>query len=197
MWICASLIQAFRSWSRAVVHSQLIAFNATEKGTNRRPTVVYSLGLGKNRWCQCRDSGLFGIQLHPRGPMTQQKSKPAAGTILLAEDEPLLRELGQTILTQSGYSVLTAVNGEALRKLISEQSDSVDLLLTDVVMPDISGPDLVRFAKQRWPNIRVLYMSGYGDEDLKDLDRDAGFIQKPFTPTELMAKIREVLGTKI
>lgn len=129
--------------------------------------------------------------------MTQQKSKPAAGTILLAEDEPLLRELGQTILTQSGYSVLTAVNGEALRKLISEQSDSVDLLLTDVVMPDISGPDLVRFAKQRWPNIRVLYMSGYGDEDLKDLDRDAGFIQKPFTPTELMAKIREVLGTKI
>ena len=129
--------------------------------------------------------------------MTQQTPKPAAGTILLAEDEPLLRELGETILSQSGYTVLTAPNGEALRKLIAEHSGNVDLLLTDVVMPDISGPDLVRLAKQRWPDIRVLYMSGYGDEDLKDLDRDAGFIQKPFTPTELMAKIKEVLGTKI
>lgn len=128
--------------------------------------------------------------------MTQHTPKPAAGTILLAEDEPLLRELGQTILTQSGYTVLTAANGEALRKLIAEQSDRVDLLLTDVVMPDISGPDLVRLAKQRWSDIRVLYMSGYGDDDLKDLDRDAGFIQKPFTPTELMTKIKEVLGTR-
>ena len=129
--------------------------------------------------------------------MTQHTPKPVAGTILLAEDEPLLRELGQTILSQSGYTVLTAVNGEALRKLIAEHNDNVDLLLTDVVMPDISGPDLVRLAKQRWPDIKVLYMSGYGDDDLKDLDRAAGFIQKPFTPTELMAKIKEVLGTRI
>jgi two-component system, cell cycle sensor histidine kinase and response regulator CckA len=120
--------------------------------------------------------------------------KDRAGTILLAEDEPLLRELGQTILSQAGYTVLTAASADAMRKLLTEHTGNIDLLLTDVVMPEISGPDLARMGKQRWPNVRILYMSGYGDDDLKDLDPDAGFIQKPFTPTELMAKIAEILG---
>jgi len=129
-----------------------------------------------------------------RKPMTEKTPKRGSGTILLAEDEPLLRELGQTILTQAGYNVLTAPDMEALRALIAEHPGKVDLLLTDVVMPDISGPELVRIGKKRWPAIRVLYMSGYTDDELQDLDRDAGFIQKPFTPAELTAKIEEVLG---
>ena len=129
-----------------------------------------------------------------RKPMTEKTPKRGSGTILLAEDEPLLRELGQTILTQAGYNVLTAPDMEALRALIAEHPGKVDLLLTDVVMPDISGPELVRMGKKRWPAIRVLYMSGYTDDELQDLDRDAGFIQKPFTPAELTAKIEEVLG---
>jgi PAS domain S-box-containing protein len=131
----------------------------------------------------------------PRKPMTPEKTpKRGTGTILLAEDEPLLRELGQTILTQAGYTVITATDTDSLRTLIAEHPDKVDLLLTDVVMPDISGPELVRMGRQRWPSVRVLYMSGYTDDELQDLDRDAGFIQKPFTPAELMAKIAEVLG---
>ena len=130
----------------------------------------------------------------PRKPMTERTPKRGSGTILLAEDEPLLRELGQTILTQAGYNVLTAPDTDALRTLIAEHAGKVDLLLTDVVMPDISGPELVRLGKKRWPAIRVLYMSGYTDDELQDLDRDAGFIQKPFTPAELTAKIAEVLG---
>jgi CheY-like chemotaxis protein len=131
----------------------------------------------------------------PRKTMTPEKTPMrGTGTILLAEDEPLLRELGQTILTQAGYTVLTANDTDALRALIAEHPGKVDLLLTDVVMPDISGPELVRMGKQRWPSVRVLYMSGYTDDELQDLDRDAGFIQKPFTPAELMAKIAEVLG---
>lgn len=125
--------------------------------------------------------------------MTIGEHKPH-GTILLAEDEPLLRELGETILTQAGYMVLTAANGDAMRKLVAEYGGEVDLLIADVVMPDMSGPELVRMGKQRWPNVRVLYMSGYADDELKDLDPDAGFLQKPFTPTELMAKISEILG---
>lgn len=125
--------------------------------------------------------------------MTTNASNRATGTILLAEDEPLLRELGQTILTQAGYTVLTAPNTEALKTLLAEQPGNVDLILADVVMPDISGPDLVRLAKQRWPEVRVLYMSGYADDELRDLERDAGFLQKPFTPTELLAKIAEML----
>ncbi len=117
-----------------------------------------------------------------------------SGTILLAEDEPLLRELGQTILTQAGYDVLTAPNPEALKSFVAEYAGKIDLLLTDVGMPGMSGPELVRVVKARWPEVRVLYMSGYADDEIEDLDRDAGFLQKPFTPAELTAKIAEVLG---
>jgi two-component system cell cycle sensor histidine kinase/response regulator CckA len=123
-----------------------------------------------------------------------ESQKRGTGTILLAEDEPLLRELGETILKQAGYQVLTAPDSSALQHLIATYSGSVDLLLTDVVMPGMSGPELVRIVKDRWPTIRVLYMSGYADDDIEDLDRDAGFLQKPFTPAELTAKIAEVLA---
>ena len=62
-------------------------------------------------------------------------------------------------------------------------------------MPGMSGPELVKVVKSRWPNVRVLYMSGYADDEIQDMDRDAGFLQKPFTPSELTAKIAEVLGS--
>jgi two-component system, cell cycle sensor histidine kinase and response regulator CckA len=129
-----------------------------------------------------------------RKPVKLEKPKLGTGTILLAEDEPLLRELGETILKQAGYSVITAGTSDSLRALIAKHEGKVDLLLTDVVMPNISGPELVRIARERWSNLRVLFMSGYADDELQDLDRDAGFIQKPFTPAELTAKIAEVLA---
>ena len=130
----------------------------------------------------------------PKKLMKSDMPKRGSGTILLAEDEPLLRELGETILTQAGYTVITAGTSKSLRALIAEHQGKVDLLLTDVVMPNISGPELVRIARERWPNLRVLFMSGYANDDLQDLDSDAGFIQKPFTPAELTAKIAEVLA---
>jgi len=115
-------------------------------------------------------------------------------TILLAEDEALLRELGQTILSQAGYRVLTAPGPQELLSLVEGHSEPVDLLLTDIVMPGLSGQDLARLARRRWPKIRVLYTSGYSDEELDDLLGDAAFLQKPFTPTELMAKVKELIG---
>jgi PAS domain S-box-containing protein len=123
-----------------------------------------------------------------------QTHKRGTGTVLLAEDEPLLRELGETILTQAGYKVLTAPNSDSLKMLLTSYSGTIDLLLTDVIMPGISGPELVRLVRQSRPKIRVLYMSGYADDEIEDLDRDAGFLQKPFTPSELTAKVAEVLG---
>ena len=126
--------------------------------------------------------------------MTESQMR-GTGTILLAEDEPLLRELGQTILKQAGYEVLTAPDTASLEQLFATYSGNVDLLLTDVVMPGMSGPELVKVVKSRWPNVRVLYMSGYADDEIQDMDRDAGFLQKPFTPSELTAKIAEVLGS--
>jgi CheY-like chemotaxis protein len=130
----------------------------------------------------------------PRKATMTETHKHGTGTILLAEDEPLLRELGETILTQAGYRIQTAPNAEELKKFVAEHDGKIDLLLTDVVMPGMSGPELVRLVRARWPDVRVLYMSGYADDEIEDLDRDAGFLQKPFTPMELTAKIAEMLG---
>src|SRR5205814_7364120 len=87
-------------------------------------------------------------------PTTAETHKRGTGTILLAEDEPLLRELGETILTQAGYKVLSAPTPQALRALIADYSAGIDLLLSDVVMPGMSGPELVRIVRERWPGVR-------------------------------------------
>jgi len=116
-----------------------------------------------------------------------------SGTILLAEDEELLRELGETILKQAGYEVVTATGPDELRSLVANYGGKIDLLLTDIVMPGVSGPELVHLVRARWPQARVLYMSGYSNEDIGDLEADADFLQKPFTPNELTAKIGETL----
>lgn len=149
---------------------------------------------GKGSFFRISLPGVAYAPAPPKKTMKSDKPQRGTGTILLAEDEPLLRELGETILTQAGYTVITAGTSQSLRALIADHAGKVDLLLTDVVMPDISGPELVRIARDRWANLRVLFMSGYADDELQDLDRDAGFIQKPFTPAELTAKIAEVLA---
>jgi len=123
--------------------------------------------------------------------LPRQTSKSAR--ILLAEDEELLRELETTILQQAGYEVITAGDADELRSLVSEYKESVDLLLTDVVMPGVSGQELVHLARARWPAVRVLYMSGYSNREIRIPESDAEFLQKPFTPSELMAKIEETL----
>lgn len=117
-------------------------------------------------------------------------------TILLAEDEEMVRKLAGDSLRLSGYKVLEAANAsEAL--LISQQyKEPIHLLLTDVVMPGISGKDLAdRLVKLR-PDIRVLFMSGYTDQSIVHhgiLDLDIAFIGKPFTPSSLVLKIAGVL----
>jgi two-component system, cell cycle sensor histidine kinase and response regulator CckA len=115
-------------------------------------------------------------------------------TILLAEDEVLLRELGETILRQAGYTVVTVGRRKELDSLLKSYAEPIDVLLTDVVMPEISGQQLASLVRARWPHVRVIYMSGYSSDDLRGIDPHAAFLQKPFTPTELMEKIRRVLG---
>ena len=123
-------------------------------------------------------------------PATQR----ANGTILLAEDEVLLRELGETILTQAGYKVLSPNDSRDLISFVNDYSDPIDLLLTDLTMPGLSGQELAALARRRWPSIRVLYMSGYSDQEFDNLLCDSAFLQKPFTPSELMAKVKELIG---
>jgi two-component system cell cycle sensor histidine kinase/response regulator CckA len=117
-------------------------------------------------------------------------------TILLAEDEEMVRNLARESLRLSGYTVLEAANAsEAL--LISQQyKEPIHLLLTDVVMPGMSGKELAECLVELRPDTRVLYMSGYTDQSIVHhgiLDEDIAFIGKPFTPTALVVKVSRVL----
>jgi PAS domain S-box-containing protein len=115
--------------------------------------------------------------------------------IILCEDEPAVRDLVAAVLLRSGYSVLTARTPAEALLLVADRSAPADLLLTDVVMPLMSGPDLARRARSIRPGLRVLLMSGYARESLdrETLGLDAAFLAKPFTPGLLAATVRGVL----
>ncbi len=117
-------------------------------------------------------------------------------TILLIEDEEMLRKLAKETLTLYGYQVLDAPNGESAVSLCKEHTESIDLVLTDVIMPGLSGREVAHQLLELRPQVRVLFMSGYTDDAIVHqgvLDEGANFIQKPFAPDALARKVREVL----
>ena len=126
------------------------------------------------------------------------KEPPIKGqeTVLLVEDEESLRRVGARVLLAAGYTVLTAADGQAAVKLIGERGKSVDLLMTDVLMPGMSGRELARELARRKMIGRTLYMSGYTDDAIIKygvLEPGIAFIYKPFTVDALLLKLREVL----
>jgi PAS domain S-box-containing protein len=117
-------------------------------------------------------------------------------TILLVEDEAGVRELVRRILVAYGYTVLTASRGDEALQVCGCHEGSVHLLMTDVVMPGMSGRALADRLTALYPNVKVLYMSGYTDATIArngELEDGAMFLQKPFTPGALARKVREVL----
>ena len=119
-------------------------------------------------------------------------------TILLAEDEAPLRTMVATILNERGYTVLQATNGAEGLRLAQERGDQkIDLLLSDIVMPQMSGTKLAHELKSLRPEIKVILTSGYTEQDinLSELGPDAIFIPKPFLPGTLTTRVREVLDS--
>jgi PAS domain S-box-containing protein len=129
-----------------------------------------------------------------------QAIDPAHGreTILLVEDEPAVRGLVHETLRLHGYTVLEARHGIEALLASTKYVGSIHLLLTDVVMPQMSGPEVAEKILTLRPEIKVLYMSGYPDHPLFDrgsVSRQTGFLQKPFSPPVLAQKVREVLDS--
>jgi two-component system, cell cycle sensor histidine kinase and response regulator CckA len=117
-------------------------------------------------------------------------------TILLVEDEQAVRTVATRVLRNQGYFVLSACNGEEALSFADQVSGAIDLVITDVIMPDMAGPALVGQILQKWPGIRIVYMSGYAQNDkirAEMADRDTSFLQKPFSADSLLLTIREVL----
>jgi two-component system, cell cycle sensor histidine kinase and response regulator CckA len=131
-------------------------------------------------------------------PRSVAPARSGSETILLVEDAPDVRKLATRILTAGGYRVLAAQSGAEAEHLAREHLGSIHLLLTDVVMPGMSGRELSERLSGETP-IRVLYMSGYTDDAVVRhgvLEEGVKFIQKPFTPRGLLAKVREVLDAE-
>lgn len=129
-------------------------------------------------------------------PSVETSSPGGSETILLVEDEDVVRGLARQILEQAGYKVLDASGGEEAIRLCHEHADPIHLLLSDVVMPETSGKEIAKRLTSLRPGTRVLFMSGYTDDAIVHhgvLDSDVEFIQKPFTPLALAKKVREVL----
>jgi two-component system, cell cycle sensor histidine kinase and response regulator CckA len=117
-------------------------------------------------------------------------------TILLVEDEDGVRELAREVLQGHGYTVIEARDGESALQIVGDRRERLHLLLTDVVMPKMGGPELVRRLISRHPDVKVLYMSGYPDDALGEhgvLEPGAVLLQKPFTPQGMADKVRQVL----
>ena len=115
--------------------------------------------------------------------------------VLLVEDEAGVRSLVSNALGRSGYRVFEASDGEEALRVMRDHAGEIDLLLSDVVMPKMSGRELFAQVSALRPDMKVLFMSGYTDDTIihHGIDRDFAFIHKPVTPDVLMLKIRAVL----
>jgi signal transduction histidine kinase len=124
-------------------------------------------------------------------------SRKGNETILVVEDADYVRMLLERVLTMNGYTVLAASNGHEAIKLAEQAARPIDLLITDVVMPRMSGRQVVEALALIQSGVRVLFVSGYTDSALEDpvgRDECESFLQKPFTPETLLQRVREILG---
>jgi CheY-like chemotaxis protein len=125
--------------------------------------------------------------------------QPETGTVLVIEDEEGVRQLASRILQQVGFRVLEAPTGAAALAVLGDPECPVDLIVTDVVIPDVELSRLEREAHDRWPDLPILYMSGYPHDEIVQrglVASDQPFLQKPFTAMELTDRVHDLVGAR-
>jgi two-component system cell cycle sensor histidine kinase/response regulator CckA len=138
------------------------------------------------------------VEVRP-GNMAWTGTSRGGETVLVVDDEAAVRSAVWEILQAMGYLVLEAGSGEEALRICAGHKDPIHLLLTDVGMPVMSGPEVAQQLARLRPKTRVLYMSGYSDDALIRrgvVEQGAAFLQKPFTPDTLAHKVREVLDAE-
>lgn len=138
-----------------------------------------------------------GLAKPSRTPVSQKLPSTSGETILLVEDDYAVREVAQRILGRLGYKVLAAVSADAPLTYANAVMNDIDLVITDVVMPGMDGPNLVAKLRERFPNVRILYVSGYTPNDAvteEVASRTAVFLEKPFNTESLGKAVRLALG---
>ncbi len=179
-----------------------------DKGTGLGLSTVYGIVKQNNGFITCQSEPgagtVFEIFLpridSPEGVL-QENTGIVTGsygkeTILVVEDEQTVRVLAVQMLRKFGYNVLDSVNGSEALELCRKQQKPIDLILTDVVMPNMSGPEFIQQLRLMWKDVKVLYMSGYTENaSMSQNIQQAGvdYIGKPFKPQALIAMVRNVL----
>jgi PAS domain S-box-containing protein len=128
----------------------------------------------------------------------RRSHQPGNETILVVEDERAVRTMTRLILERAGYQVVEAAAPDEAREIFHSRADEIDLMISDVVMPGAHGPALFKQLAVEYPGLRVLYMSGYTDDEVIRAGRLEGgenFMEKPFTSQKLLEKVREILDT--
>ncbi len=130
----------------------------------------------------------------PSAPKEKAGELWGSGIVLLVEDEDMVRAVAERALTRHGYQVLTAAHGEEALEILEKRSD-IDVLVSDVVMPTMDGPTLVKHARERFPEMPILFMSGYAEEQLrKSITFDnVAFLPKPFSVQQLAEAVRKAM----
>jgi two-component system cell cycle sensor histidine kinase/response regulator CckA len=190
-------------------------FTTKEMGSGLGLSTVYGIvrqSGGRVRVGEASDGGAEVVTLFPlTSPPSAAESEPATDEevdedqltlgglgekLLLVEDSAGVRRVAQRILVRSGFQVIEAVSGPEALELLTHDPSGVRLLVTDVLMPEMSGPELVRQAREMRPDLPIVYMSGYSGEevlDLGSLDDHTTFLEKPFSPDELNIAVRRLL----
>jgi two-component system cell cycle sensor histidine kinase/response regulator CckA len=178
------------------------------KGTGLGLATVYGIVKQSNGYIWVYSERGHGTSFKVYLPRVSDMTAPAAEarplfanggteTILLAEDASGVRAAAEEILKRLGYTVLVANDGHTALELAAARTDTIHLLVTDVIMPEMSGRQLADRLQQQRPGLKVLYVSGYTDDAIVRhgmLEPGIAFLQKPFTPQTLARKVREVLG---
>ena len=119
-----------------------------------------------------------------------------AGTILLVEDEDAVRVFSSRALRNKGYNILEARSGEEAIEVLTKEGDKVDLIVSDVVMPQMDGPTMYKHVREKWPKIKVIFVSGYTEDRLREQFTSGEtiyFLPKPFTLKQLAGKVKDVM----
>jgi len=177
------------------------------KGTGLGLAVVHGIIEQSGGWIEVASTPgagtTFSIYLPVFGetlPAVENRDAvtPTLGTetILLVEDDDTVRKLAVISLLSQGYRVVPAIDGQDALRIVEQYPNQIDMLLTDVVMPNIDGLDLANILRARLPSLKILFMSGYSGDAITQrsvTQEDRFLLQKPYTPTALVRKVREVL----
>jgi CheY-like chemotaxis protein len=127
----------------------------------------------------------------PAAPEAPARGEPA--TVLLVDDESMIREIGRTVLEGAGFRVLTADDGVEAVDVFSREHPGIDLVVLDMTMPRMSGRDAFRHLVSHDPDVKVLFSTGYSSEDIAELEGAIGLLGKPYRPHELLTAVQAAL----